>query len=636
MLNPSRRFFLALLSLSLVYLLAGTGHGAAQEGGQVRLAAPETADYPRISTYLEVRDSQGNFVRGLQKSDITILEDGDRIPVAQLDSLRTGVQMVVAVNPGPAFAIRNIQGEARFDFVKRYILDWADARLGSTEDDLSLLANDNPEATHLAEVKDWIAAMEAYQPDARNAVPDPDVLARAVDVAADTAIRPGMAKVVLFVTAPMDPEAGIGLQSIASRAQQMGVRLLIWLVASTERFSSQEANQLKDLAGQTGGGYFAYSGLEEIPSLEDYLEPLRNTYSLAYDSRIMTSGSHRLVVRVNVDGSTVTSGEQEFNLDVLPPNVAFISPQLEIERVHPPEEEDLQILVPRSQILEVLIEFPDGHARPIQRSTLYVDGEIADENTKSPFDQFQWDLSAYPNTAQHTLKAEVVDDLGLSAMSMDTPVLVSVKYPPQNILATFSRNLSLLAGVIVVLSGAVLMLVLIRGGQIRPGILLRWRRRRRRSDPVTQPVKVKEERRTQPRSSWINRLNWTQRRLASQAVAFLTPIGEPGSENGSVPISIALDEITFGSDPSQVSQVIDDPSVEGAHARLERKKDRDFRLSDLGSVAGTWINYSPVSREGMVLEHGDLIHFGRVGFRFTLRNPGRVRKPVIIPQGPES
>jgi hypothetical protein len=635
MLSPLRRVSLTLFSLSLVYLLTTVGRGSAQEGGQVRLTSPETAAYPQISTYLEVRDGQGDFVYGLQSRDVTVLEDGDRIAVDKLDPLRSGVQLVVAVNPGPAFAIRNIQGESRFDFLKQFLLSWGDARLGSTMDDLSLLANDNPDATHMAEVRDWVAALEAYQPDARNAVPDPDVLARAVDVAADAAVRPGMAKVVLFITAPMDPEAGVGLQSIASRAEQLGVRLWIWLVASTERFSSQEANQLKDLARQTGGGYFAYSGLEEIPALEDFLEPLRNTYLLEYDSRITTSGSHQLAAQVNLGGSKVTSNQQEFNLEVLPPNVAFISPNLQIERVHPPEEQDEQILIPESQILEVLIEFPDGHQRSVQRTTLYVDGELADENTESPFDRFRWDLGEYTGTAQHTLKVEVVDSLGLSGMSIDVPVLVSVKYPPQNILVTFSRNLSLLAGVTVVLAGAVLMLVLIRGGQIRPGILLSWRRRRRRSDPVTQPVKVKEESRSQSRSSWINRLNWTQRRLASQAMAFLTPISESGEANSSPPISIALDEITFGSDPSQVSQVIDDTSVEGAHARLQRMEAGEFRLFDLGSVAGTWINYMPVSKDGALLEHGDLIHIGRVGFRFTLRDPGRIRRPVIIPQGPK-
>jgi hypothetical protein len=31
------------------------------------------------------------------------------------------------------------------------------------------------------------------------------------------------------------------------------------------------------------------------------------------------------------------------------------------------------------------------------------------------------------------------------------------------------------------------------------------------------------------------------------------------------------------------------------------------------------------------LEHGDLIHLGRVSFRFELTNPRRIRQPVVTP-----
>jgi predicted component of type VI protein secretion system len=72
--------------------------------------------------------------------------------------------------------------------------------------------------------------------------------------------------------------------------------------------------------------------------------------------------------------------------------------------------------------------------------------------------------------------------------------------------------------------------------------------------------------------------------------------------------------------------------VEGLHARLVRQEDGSFRLIDQGSVAGTWVNYAEVPEEGQVLQHGDLIHFGRVGFRFTLRLPQNVSKPVTTLQ----
>ena len=43
-----------------------------------------------------------------------------------------------------------------------------------------------------------------------------------------------------------------------------------------------------------------------------------------------------------------------------------------------------------------------------------------------------------------------------------------------------------------------------------------------------------------------------------------------------------------------------------------------FWLADLGSQSGTWINYSRIDTHPVRLESGDLIHFGNVGFRFTM------------------
>ena len=79
----------------------------------------------------------------------------------------------------------------------------------------------------------------------------------------------------------------------------------------------------------------------------------------------------------------------------------------------------------------------------------------------------------------------------------------------------------------------------------------------------------------------------------------------------------------------KVDQVLLDLSVEGVHAHLEREPGGSFRLSDEGSTAGTWVNYQPVPESGKILEHGDLVHFGRMGYRFVLRNPKQVRKPVL-------
>jgi hypothetical protein len=632
-----RRVLLALLAFLSLFPSAAVSFVTAQEAGQVRPAPAETASFPRITTYLDVRNAEGSFIYGLEAENIRVLEDNQPLPVAEMNLLRPGAQVVVAINPGPAFAIRDSQGLTRYDYLVQSLHAWTGARQGSTIDELSLLATGGTEATHLPDIEAWLSALAAYQPDARTAVSNFDVLARALEIAADPTPRPGMGRVILLITSIPEQDLSVGVESLAARASQLGLRVFVWLVASAEQFSSQGAVQLADLAAQTGGALFAYSGVEPIPSLEEYLEPLRSTYFLAYDSRITTSGTHQLAVQIQSQDLDLTSLPHEFELEVLPPNVAFVSPPLEIERTAPVEApEDLARLEPNAASLEVLVEFPDGHPRALKRVTLYVDGAIADENTASPFEQFTWDLSEYTATSQHILKAEVVDSLGMNGNSVELPVLVSFERPPQTVLVTISRNRTVVAGLTVGLAGSILLLVLVLGGRIRPGALRGFRRGRRRStDPVTQPVRMKTEPGPQRMPAWMDRLHWPQRRLPPKAFAFMVRLSESDQTDGSAPILITSDEITFGRDPLQAIHLLEDPSVEALHARLRRGADGSFRLFDEGSTAGTWINYTPVSQEGARLEHGDLIHLGRIGFRFSLREPERVRKPVIIPKGPD-
>jgi pSer/pThr/pTyr-binding forkhead associated (FHA) protein len=94
---------------------------------------------------------------------------------------------------------------------------------------------------------------------------------------------------------------------------------------------------------------------------------------------------------------------------------------------------------------------------------------------------------------------------------------------------------------------------------------------------------------------------------------------------------ITVSELTFGSDTKQAVIALDDPSVEPLHARLWREENGTFYIEDFGSIAGTWVNYGSADENGMPLEHGDLIHIGKIGYRFTLSKPAKVRKPVVIP-----
>jgi hypothetical protein len=623
---------------------------------QAELISPETEAFPRMTAFLDVHDSEGRFVHGLESGDVRILENGRTLPVLDISALRPGAQMVFAINPGPTFAIRDSQGVSRYDLVVAALRSWASSRQGSTIDDLSLLAASGPERTHLAGLDDWLASLESYQPDSRAIAPTLDLLTRALVVAADPPPRPGMERAVLFITAPIGGDLSFAVQNLAAQAKEQRVHIFVWYVASTEAFTTPAATQLQELAEETGGRFFPYSGTETLPGIEEYLEPLRDIYHLIYDSQIAGGGVHQVGAEIVVDGAMLQTELQQFEFDLQPPDPAFIAPALQIQREFPGEGRknllegiDLNKLSPQEQELRVLIDFPDGHPRPIVKTILYVDGVVVDTNTEPPFDVFTWDLREYTTSGEHVLRIEVQDNMGMTGTSIEMLFEVGVDQPSFRPLAFLVRYWPAVGGLLALLAGAMVFLGLILSGRIRPhlgrlpGELRRGRRQRKasapppaqfgadKSQPEPQPAGLGQAEAGEGRlTGWVNRLHWPQRRLAPTAFAYLTRVStsDPGSDTA-VPIPITADEITLGCDPLQATLVLEDLSVAPLHARLLHREDGSFWISDQGSVAGTWINYTPVPAEGAPVEHGDLMHLGRIGFRFTRRDPQRMRRPVV-------
>jgi hypothetical protein len=607
----------------------------AQIAATASLDAPNTDAFPHIETYLDVHDSSGNFVHHLQLEHVRVLEDEIPATVTSLQELRPGVQFVAALNPGPSLGVRDSQGISRYDQVKAALESWALSRQGTTLDDLSLLITNGPGISHVSDPLEWLGALEADQTDARSAEPNIDILFQAVTLAADTPPRRGMGRAVLFVTPPPETQAIPSLEEIFARAQEQGVSISVWMVASSGSLGTQGAQRLIELTENAGGQVFTFTGTELLPNPETYLELLRSIYHLVYESKITSSGAHQFVAQVQVSGELVSTAPQSFEIDIRPPIPTFISPPIQIVRLPDLEAESqegnrvsLTELQPTVQTLQVVFDFPEGRLRPVVYSALYVDGVLTEENLQPPFDQFTWDLGNYATAGTHQLQVQAEDSLGLVGSSVEIPVSLMVELPAENPWIAIQQNIPLLVGLIVTVAGAILILVLVLGGRLTPRVPGITRNRRRRSDPVTQPLSVKENP-SRRRPHWVNRLQRTHATAAPRAYAFLSPISETDAlADGSI-IPITSNQITIGIDPSQASLVLDHPSIESLHACLARNEDGTFRLVDEGSIAGTWINYTPVSREGSILEHGDLIHIGRLGFRFTLREPQHVRKPVV-------
>jgi hypothetical protein len=334
-----------------------------------------------------------------------------------------------------------------------------------------------------------------------------------------------------------------------------------------------------------------------------------------------------------------------FDLNIQPPNPMFVSPPEELTRQNPAGTSKLDTdFVPLQQELEIIIEFPDGLPRQITSSTLFVDGSPVARNQSAPFNKFTWDLSRYLTSGTHQLKVEATDDLGLVGSSIEVPIKIIVRRTPKSVWMVLEENALLILGSLAALGLALLFLGLIISGKLRPRLALQgsaaaargrtfWRGIRRTKEPVLPAqLEISSTQQTGHHlPGWINRLQKPPKLPASKSSASFLPLQD--SEQGELnqPIVLTMEQMKIGRDPGQVDYFLDDPCIDPIHTMV-KKEAATFRIFDLGSTAGTWVNYEPVETDGRLLEHGDIIHVGRIGFRFSMRDTAKVHKVLVTPQ----
>lgn len=630
-----RRLFALFLSLSLLAVPGAFAY--AQTAAYAEIQSIDVDKFPQVSALVDVFNADGQFLTGLKSSAVTLYEDGQQRTVASLTEVPSPVQIVVAINPGPALAIKDGSGAQRIQRVTDALNQWIAAQPADTNnDDLSLISLSGSLISH-ANAHDWAVSLNSFKPDFRNTVPNLQTFSIALDTVSAASPQPGMKRAVLFITPHIDdPNIDNSIAPLIKRAIDAKIRVFVWLIDADNMFTSASANAFNSIAQQSGGAYFAFSSSQPFPDLNAYFAPLRSIYSLSYNSTLSTPGDHTLGLYVDTPAGQIPALDKPFNVDIQPPNPIPVSPPLQITR-QPPEDDpyNTKVMVPAQQKIEIIVEFPDGHKRDLKRTTLYVDGQIADENKSAPFNQFTWDLSPYRESSQHEIVVEAEDELGLKKASLAVPVMLTVIQPPHGLNALLARYRSYLVIGAIGLAGVALLAILIRGWVGNRGPSPRQEKKKRFEDPVTQPVAVltetsnsaKKKSKTQPRrAAWMP----AKPSRVPEAPAYLIRLTNGGEPASATPIALAEKDTTFGTDPVQSVCVLDDPSISALHARIREMEDGTFVIYDHGSIAGTWVNYEPVTREGTRLAHGDRIHFGKMVYRFNLSQPPAESEPKVI------
>src|SRR5688572_22340285 len=127
-----RRTLALLLSLGL--FLVPSVSARAQTSAYAEIAFVEAQGFPQVKALLDVYDESGKFVTGLAPGDLTVSENGEPRPVNTLTEADAAVQLVVAINPGPALAVRDGNAIARFTKIVEALRLWVEAQPADSRD----------------------------------------------------------------------------------------------------------------------------------------------------------------------------------------------------------------------------------------------------------------------------------------------------------------------------------------------------------------------------------------------------------------------------------------------------------------------------------------------------------------------
>jgi len=625
----------SLAILLLVVILGVTwGHlpGAhAQTAEVLRITRVDSSRFPTLTVEFEAFDAEGRFLTDLKAEQISVLEDERPITPKSLTLLQPGAHLIMVMNYGPEWAV-GYAGQSRFSYLRQHLLNWARAQ-ENTRDTLSIITNSGLQWMRNEDAQRWVDWLESAQPDLRREVPNLYGLARAFDLASNPA-QTDQRSAILFITAPLPAPLINSLGDYGQRARSQGIPIWVWLVANTRASTRLPQNYaaLNQLATDSGGQFLLFSGPETLPDLETMLQPLRYRYQLTYSSPLNTTGEHSLALQIHRNDLALTSETRSFSLDVRPPNPIFLAPPGQITRAWEKDGHGNATLQPEIYTFRILVEFPDGHSRPLRASRLYVDDVLVDEHSSPPFDTLTWPLESIASSGRYWVSVEIEDSLGLTRRSLALPIDVIVHPPPPNpfqraVQTLMSPQTLPLLGILIAVG---MVSFVLRRWRRHPALQQRQSRRARGGDqPAAQNRAMTLIPSLKAADAWLVPLN-----PEDVPFAFFTqPF--PGKTREISPLPLMPEETILGSDPNRAHVCIPAPALSPLHARLHRTA-AGFWLVDAGSVAGTWVNGRPLPENGILLHNGDILHLGPIALRFEQKAPTPKPNPVIQPyQEPE-
>jgi len=574
--------------------------------------SPSTLNFPLVRFYMEAYDQDGRFITTMYPSAVEVVEDEQTLIANEITLKEPGLQFTVALNPGVMF-MNTYLGYTNWDRVVYAIQTWAESLPPGKPDDFSFVGGETYSQTHYTSPRSFSKIFDDYTPNFLGENPALYSLTTALEIAAETTKDEHSKRSILWITPPLNNTLLEILPQLIDQAETLDVQVNVWLVGTAASAESSSAPVMKELAERTGGNFFIYTGLEFLPDIEEYVQPRRYYYEAGYYSQVTQPGDHEFMVNLYWEALELHSAKQSFNIILESPRPIFLSPPSTLALDwNIPSNAIEPVITPDTINFDLLVEFPDGIQRPITASRLYIDGEMVAENTSAPFDRLTWKIDETQQGGMVSIQAEIVDTLGYTSQTVELPLNITVADKP----ITFFSNTRLVTAVAIGAAALVLLAVIIFAERRRSHPKEDAETVRKRNDPLTQPVSIPQEPVPPPKTKSQPVISLTAPFYQESQPARLTYMGELAATAFQKVILLKEDDTIIGSDERYADVLLQKPTISPQHAHIIREQSGSFRLIDCDSLAGTWLNYAPVTRRGILLKDGDLIQLGQEVFRY--------------------
>lgn len=578
--------------LCVMFFLASTvGKVSAQAPEPtVQLTGEDNRNFPEIQ--VDFKGQNLPPLQALSSENVTVIEEGERITPDEVEALYSGIHFSLVINPEYSLTLRGVNGLQYYAEMINAVKTIGPDLDHPDQNRYSLHINPDLSTIEVANYDAWVNAIDAYQENQRNLIASLDSLSLAI--AALEISESQLETVLLYITPYLHPTILPGFFSLIERAAAIGVPVHTWIVMDRRMLGSAYETNLQEALETGGGSLTSFTGLEEVPDPKSYLEGKGNSHHLTYQSLVRESGMYNLEVEIKLpEGETLRSSSRQLDLMVEPASLSFVNAPDRLELIRDEEGN----VSPSTLPIEVLIDFPDGFARSIIRSTLFVNGDRSQTNQEPPYGSFVIDLNQIDELDELTLEVRLEDELGLQGKTPPKTIILDVFQPESPYSDAWYAKPWLWLGLVAV--AALIALLIFR----KPG------KKPESTKPDSKSSESKEE---LPEQALASPTFVTIKSFGS--LMKLDPDQTPSAEKP----HLLVKEITLiGRDASLANLVLDEPSLEPLHAEIHFFPDGRIRLTDFNTTSGTYVNFKPVTAHGTSLQHADLVHFGSLLFRFN-------------------